>query len=434
MSKHDYNTVIKVLHPVCCGLDVHKKSITACLITTNSNGKIEMEIKEFKTFTSELFNLRDWLKEEKCPVVAMESTGVYWCPVHNILEKDVEVLLVNARHAKNVPGKKTDVKDSTWLAELLRHGLLKGSFIPDKEYRQWRDLTNLRRQLIETIADYKRRTQKLFETSNIKVDSVLTDLFGKSGQNIMNLLISGEKITIETLKKCVKGRAREKIEELNLSLNGFFGEHHRFVLKNLLEIIEKLEEQIEKINERIKEVMEKEEDLINRLKAIPGIGEKNAQNILAEIGPDLKSFPSASHFVSWAGLCPGNNESAGKRKTGRSPVRKKPIKTILVEAAWAAVKKKNSYFREKYFKLKARRGPKKAIIAIAHRIAKAVFHIIKHGVSYNELGPDYLNEKHGQAKFKTLTKQAKSIGYTLIPDELIGRFEELLAQPEIIKV
>ena len=423
MSKKNYNTIINVEHPICCGLDVHKKSITACLITTNANGKVEMELREFKSFTSELLELRDWLNEESCPVVAMESTGVYWRPVHNILEHKFETILINPRHAKNASGKKTDIKDSTWIAELLRHGLLVASFIPSKEVRHWRNLTTLRRQLTDTKSDYKRRTQKLFETANIKIDSVLTDLFGRSGRNIMNFLLSGKMITKEDLKECVKGRARIKIEELYLSLNGFFEEHHRFILEHLLEMIDSIDEKINKINDRIEKIMVRQKDLIKRLDDIPGIAEKTAQNILAEIGPDLKSFPSDSHFVSWAGLCPGNNQSAGKRYSGRSPVRKKPIKTILVEAAWAAIKKKNSYYKAKYYKLKARRGAKKAIIAIAHRIGKAIFHIIKHGQIYNELGPDYLIQKHKNDKYKSLIKQANSIGYKLVPETLIQRFD-----------
>ncbi len=426
MSKKDYNTIINVEHPICCGLDVHKKSITACLITTNVSGKVEMEIREFKSFTAELLKLKGWLQQEGCPIVAMESTGIYWRPVHNILEEKFKTILINPRHAKNLKGKKTDINDSKWIAELLRHGLLTASFIPSKEVRQWRNLTTFRTQLTNSRSDFKRRVQKLFETANIKLDSVLSDIFGRSGRNIMELLVSGKKVSKEDLKKCVKGRAREKIDDLLLSLRGFFEKHHRFMLEHLLQVIDGLEKQINEINEHIKKVMVRQKEVIKELDDIPGIAEKSAQSILGEIGTDLKSFPSDSHFTSWSGICPGNNQSAGKRYSGRSPVRKKPIKTLFIEAAWSAIKKKNSYYRTKYFKLKARRGAKKAIVAIAHRIAKAVFHIIKYGKSYNELGPDHLKQKHKNDKYKSLMKQANSIGYQLVPETLIQKMDLIL--------
>jgi transposase len=415
MARKKNSPIVKIIHPNCCGLDVHKESISACLLTVDDAGEDQFEIREFGTFTKDLIKLKDWLVESGCPIIAMESTGVYWRPVHNVLEGFTEVVLVNARHLKNVPGRKTDISDCKWLAGLLRCGLVKASFIPEKQVRQWRELDRLRKSHVETVGDYKRRVHKLFETANVKIDSVVSDLFGVTGRNLISLLSEKADLTIEDIEKCARGRLRKKVEELYDSITGFFGDHHRFQLRGLIRIISELEKEIVSITERLRELMKPHQDLLDRLDEVPGINEIAAQSVLGNIGITLKEFDSGGNLSRWAGLCPGNNQSADKRKSGRTPVRSHPFKTIMVEVAWAAIKKKFSFYREKYYRLKSRLGPRKAIVGIANRIAKAVYRIIKHGESYKELGEGFLNKKDRQRKIDNLRKQAKKLGYVLVP-------------------
>jgi len=408
-------TFIQVVHPVCCGLDVHKKKISACLITINELGQEQYDIQEFGTFTNDLLEMKEWLTDNSCPIIAMESTGVYWRPVHNVLEGFMEVILVNARHIKNVPGRKTDIGDSKWLAGLLRHGLLRGSFIPPKEIRQWRELTRLRRTYTESMADYKRRVHKLFETANIKIDSVVSDLFGVTGRNLIFLLCEESELSLENIRENAKRGLKAKSKELHRSVHGFFEDHHRFQLFGMMEVIASFEKKITEITERLDNLTAEHQDLLDRLDEIPGINKKSAQSIVSEIGVTLDEFICMGALASWAGLCPGNNESAGKRKSGRTSVRSHPFKTILIEVAWAAVKKKGSYYRAKYYKLKARRGPKKAIVAIAHRISKAIFNIIKHGDTFKDLGENYLTAQTRQRTINNIKQRAKQLGYELVP-------------------
>ena len=416
MAQKNDTTAISIVHPICCGLDVHKEKISACILSQDASGIEHSEIREFGTFTDDLLELKDWLLFHECPVVVMESTGVYWRPVHNVLEHHVSVILVNARHIKNVPGRKTDIADSKWLASLLRHGLLRGSFIPEKHIRQWRELTRQRRKLVESLGDYKKRVHKLFETANIKLSSVVSDLFGKTGRNLIELLCREDgTLTEESIIKCSHGSLRSKAGELHRSIQGFFEKHHSFQLCSLMRIITILESEMGIISDRIAELMTPHDELLAKLQKVPGIGTRSAQIILSEVGCDLKTFENAAAFSSWAGLCPGNNESAGKRRSGKTAVQKHPFKTIMVEIAWAAVKKKDTYYKDKYYRLKSRRGAKKAIVAIAHRIAKAIFHIIKHGVSFQELGGDYLQKKKKQKKRAYLEQQAKALGLQLLP-------------------
>jgi transposase len=382
------------------------------------DGEEAFEIREFGTFTKDLIELRNWLLDNKCPIVGMESTGVYWRPVHNILEGFMEVTLVNARHVKNVPGRKTDVSDCVWLAGLQRNGLVKGSFIPVKNVRQWRELERLRRSNIDTMGDYKRRVHKLFETANIKIDSVVSDLFGVTGRNLINLLCDEKMdLSVESIRKCTKGSLKSKIEELHSSIEGFFEDHHRFQLRGMLRIISELECQIESITKRLRELMKPSEELISRLDEVPGVNDIAAQCIISHIGVTLNEFHNDAALCCWGGLCPGNNETAGKRKSGRHPVRSHPFKTIMIEIAWAAIKKKDSYYREKYYRLRSRLGPRNAITAIAHRITKAVYHIIKRGERYKDLGQNYLSNLHKHNNLSSLVKQAAKMGYELVPIE-----------------
>ena len=416
MTQREDSKIIEIVHPICCGLDVHKESVSACVIFPGKDGADQYDIKEFGTFTDDLQQLRSWLLEHECFVVAMESTGIYWRPVHNVLEDVVDVVLVNARDIKNVPGRKTDIGDSKWLAGLLRHGLLRGSFIPSKTVREWRDLTRLRKKYVQTVGDYKKRTHKLFESANIKIDSVVSDLFGVTGRNLMNLLVSdGRRLTLLDIEGCVRGKLKGKEKELYRSIQGFFCDHHRFILKRLLKTVAMLEEEIAGLDHQIRRLMENQKDLLDRMKKAAGISDVSSCDILAELGPDLSRFRAGAALASWSGLCPGNNESAGKRKSGRSPVRKHHLKTIMIEVAWAAIKKKGSYFKDKYYRLKARRGAKKAIVAIAHRILLGIYHVIKHGVEFRDLGADYLTQRNKSQKMSYLRRQAQLIGYDLVP-------------------
>jgi transposase len=415
MSRSKSSAILSVVHHNCCGLDIHKDKILAALVITEDDGGVSEEIREFGAFTDDLYQLKQWLLDAGCHVVAMESTGVYWRPVHNVLEDLIQVILVNARHVKNLPGRKTDVSDSRWLAGLLRHGLLRGSFIPGKHVREWRDLSRLRRVFVDSLSDYKRRVHKLFESANIKIDSIASDLFGVTGRNLIDILVSGKEIMLEDICSCTRGRLKGREDELFKSIRGFFTEHHRFQLVSILTLIKTVETQITAMHDRLRGLLSDRKDKIKMIMEVPGISNVSVYSVLSEIGDTLEQFETSSAITSWCGLCPGNNESAGKRHSGRSPVKSNHLKTIMVEVAWGAVKSKGSYYREKYYSLKARIGSRKAIIAIARRILKAIFHILKYGVPYRELGEQYLINLNHEARLKNLSKQAAKLGYAVVP-------------------
>jgi len=414
MARKYHISIVNVVHPICCGMDVHKETISACLLKPGTGEQQEVEIREFGTFTDELIRLRQWLLENECPVVAMESTGIYWRPIHNILEDALTVVLVNARHVKNLPGRKTDIADSVWLAGLLRVGHLKGSFIPPRDVRDWRDLTRLRRLYALDMADYKRRTHKLFESANIKIDSVVSDLFGATGRALMSVLMEKSEITISDVEACAKGRLKSKTEALCRAVNGCFRDHHRYVLGSLLLVIDTLGKQIEALNQKLRNLMTNQQTLIDHLIEVGGISEVSAHAILAEVGPTLAEFPRCASLCSWCGLAPGNNQTAGKRRSGKSPVIKHHLKTIMTEVAWAAVKVKRSYYRAKFYSLKARIGARRAIIAIAHRLLKAIYVIIKKGETFKDLGEDYLVRINTEARVARLQRNARQLGYELV--------------------
>jgi transposase len=417
MPRHNDDTsTLSVLHPICCGMDVHKDMITACLMWTDPGGIERSETVEWETFTDSLIQLREWLIERGCPIVAMESTGPYWTPIHNVLEDYLEVVLVNPRRVKNVPGRKTDISDSRWLAGLLRYGLVEGGFIPPKFQRQWRDLTRTRRSYVKSAGDFKRRVHKLFQHANVKIDSVVSNLFGLTGRNLMKLLAAGGSMpTLEQVQQCLRGSLTAKAEELYRSVQGFFDGHHRKLLRLLLATIETLEDQIAQLDREIRAMMTDQEDVISRLNDIPGIADVSGRAVLSETGPTLKAFASASALGIWCGLAPSNNESAGKRRNTRTRVAKNHLKEIMIEVAWAAIKTKGSYFKAKYYALKARLGPKKAIVAVAHRLLKVVYHVIKLGATFKDLGEDYLVKLNRESKLKYLKKQAALLGFELTP-------------------
>ncbi len=392
-----------------CGLDVHKKTIAACIM-----GKgIKKEIRSFSTMTNDLLRLKKWLKEKGITHVAMESTGVYWKPVFNILEDSFEVILVNARHIKNVPGRKTDVKDSEWICKLLRNGLLQGSFIPPKDIRELRDLTRYRRKLVQAISSEKNRVQKILEDANIKLSSVVSDTFGISGSEIINALIKGE-MTIEEMSELAKGKLCKKKDELKEALVGNFQEHHRFMLKASLEHIHSIEKIIERLDFEINKKMDKYREEYELLQTIPGVKEHGASSIIAEIGTDMSRFPSEEHLSSWAGMSPGNNESAGKKKACRINYGNKCLKGTLTECAWAGSRTKNTYLKAKYKSLVGRRGKKRALVAVGHKILIMSYCILKYKVAYKELGIDYLDNRKKEKIVKSYINRLNNFGYKVI--------------------
>ncbi|OKY76056.1 MAG: hypothetical protein BM485_05290 [Desulfobulbaceae bacterium DB1] len=299
---------------------------------------------------------------------------------------------------------------------MFKAGLVRGSFIPEKSVRHWRELGRSRKKYSQSLGDHKRRVHKVFETANIKIDSVVSDLFGVTGRNLIELLCAAESpIGLEQIEQCTKGSLKSKVKELYRSIQGFFEDHHRFLLMSLMRMITIIETEIAIITERMQAMMSSHDDIISRLDVVPGINEVSAQYVLGELGPTLQEFSSSGALASWSGLCPGNNESAGKRRSGKSPVRKHVFKTVMVEIAWAAVKTKGTYYRDKYYRIRARLGPRKAIVAIAHRILKAIYAIIKNGEEYKELGEDYLSRKNAENKITILKRKAKELGYELVP-------------------
>jgi len=385
---------MQVLHRCCAGLDVHKQVVVACVRTVVA-GEVRQQVRTFRTETTALLELADWLTDQGVTHVAMESTGVYWKPIWNLFEDVFALLLVNAEHIKAVPGRKTDVKDSQWIAELLQYGLLSPSFVPAKPIRQLRDLTRQRTQLVRQKVQVANRVQKTLEDANIKLGSVATDVLGVSGRDMLRAIIRGERDPI-VLAELARHRLRKKIPQLQEALLGEIEDHHRFLLRMLLEQVEFLEGQIAQLSQRIAEVLPPPfEEALTRLDTIPGIDRKAAEVIVAEMGATLESFPSSGHLASWVGLCPGNHESAGKRKSGKSTKGNQWLRAALVQAAWAASRSKGTYLRDLCGRLAARRGKKKALVAVAHRLVEILFNVLKKGQEYRELtaaerqpGPD----------------------------------------------
>lgn len=404
------------IYTSCCGLDVHSKSIQACVRRTGKEGRIHHEVRTFGTMTRDLLTLADWLSSEEVTHVAMESTGVYWKPIYNILEGKFTLLLVNARHIKNVPGRKTDVKDCQWLAQLLQCGLLKGSLIPDRPQRELRDLTRHRAQLVNEKSAVANRIHKVLEDANIKLGTVATDILGKSGRDMLRALIRGEKDPGE-MAELARKQLRGKIPQLCLALEGQVTDHHRFLLGELMDHLEYLEGQIERFSQRIKEVSGPFEEAIQEVAHLPGLERRSAENVIAEIGGHMDPFPSEDHLSSWAGMCPGSNESAGKKKSGKTTQGNRWLRTALTQAAWAASKKKGSYFQAQYRRLAGRRGKKRALIAVGHSLLVTIYHILKDRTGYKELGADYFDNLNSKRLVPYLIKRLENIGYevNLIP-------------------
>ena len=403
---------MEVLYPHCAGLDVHKDTVVAC-VRHLVNGTVKREVRTFKTTTKELLALSQWLAAEGCTHIAMEATGVYWKPVWHILsDGDFALVLANAAHVKNVPGRKTDVNDATWLADLLAHGLIRGSFVPDQQTQEMRDLLRTRKQLVREASRHIQRLQKTLEDANIKLDSVISDVMGLSGRRMIEALIAG-KSDPEELAQLAHRRIKASPAELRDALRGRVTRHHRFLLGLHLQQIDAIDAAINTIDQEVDAQIEPFRTTVHLLTSIPGIDELGACVILAEIGRDMSRFPTAGHLISWAGLCPRNDESAGKRRSTRMRKGAAWLKTTLIQCAAAASRKKASYLQALFHRLRARRGAKKALGGVAASILTAAYEMLKSGALYEDLGCDHF-DKRGKAKqIHRLVSRLQNLGFAV---------------------
>jgi transposase len=401
---------MQIMHACCCGLDVHKKQIVACLMRFDEAGQRQQELRTFGTMTQDILALADWLSATGCTHVAMESTGVYWKPVYNLLEGLFELLVVNAQHIKAVPGRKTDAKDAEWIADLLQHGLLRGSFIPPAPQRALRDLTRHRSTLVAERARIVNRLQKVLEDANIKLAAVVSDIAGVSARAMVQGLIEGE-TDVQALAELARGRLRSKRDALEQALAGRMRPHHAFLLTEHLSHVAYLDESIERFTAELQDRLHEVEADITRLDTIPGISRRAAEIILAEIGPDMGRFPSAKHLASWAGMCPGNHESAGKRNSGKPRKGSRWLRQVLIEAAHGAAHTRYTYLAALYRRLQARRGTKKALVAVGHAILVIIYHILSRKEAYQDLGANYFDERDRQTVQRRLVRRLEQLGY-----------------------
>jgi transposase len=407
-----------VLHANCAGLDVHKKTVVATVIISKERGKPLKATQTFGTMTANLLELLDWLIRYGVTHVAMESTGEYWKPIYNILEDNLTVWLVNAQHIKAVPGRKTDVKDSEWIAELLRYGLIRASFVPPKGQRELRELTRMRSSFVKERATLVNRLQKVLESANIKLASVASDVNGVSGKAILQAMITGSS-SPEQMAELAQGRLKKKRDLLSRSLQGYVQPHHRFVLSELLLQIDGLDETIANFDEEIRAYCHPYEEAVALLDTIPGVARRTAEVIVSEIGVDMSRFPTADHLASWAGVAPGNNESAGKRLSGKTTKGNQALVSALTQAAHAASRGKNTYLYAQFHRLAGRRGKKKAIIAVAHSILVMAYHMIKEKEPYREMGNDFFDKRNIQATTKRMVRRLETLGYKVKLEVLI---------------
>lgn len=408
---------MEILYRSCCGLDVHAQTVVACLIREGRKS-----IRTFSTMTDDLLALLDWLTADGCTHVAIESTGVYWKPVFNILEGDMEVILVNARHVKAVPDRKTDVKDCEWLADLLRHGLLKASFIPPLEIRELRELTRYRRTLVREQASVANRVQRIIESGNIKLAQVATDALGTSGRRMLRALAAGE-ADVTKLAEMARGRLRGKKVELQRALRGRLTAAQRFVLSELLDRYDELEAAILRVNEQIRrEVAEGPDPFVREamqlLQTIPGVGERVAEAIVSEIGVDMSRFPTDGHLASWAGMCPGNHESAGKRKSGKTTKGNIHLRAALTQAAWAATRSKQTYLAAQYRRMVKPKGKKRALVAVGHSLLVIAYHLLSRRASYQELGGEYFDRRNVEVQRMRLIRKLEALGVKVTIESL----------------
>jgi transposase len=401
---------MQVVYARCCGLDVHKKSVMACLLTPDAAGRPHKQVRTFGTMTEDLLLLADWLISAGCTHVAMESTGVYWKPIYNVLEGLVELLVVNAQHLKAVPGRKTDVRDAEWIATLLQHGLLRGSCVPGRAQRDLRDLTRHRSTLVEERARIVNRLQKVLEDANIKLAAVASDVLGLSARLMLEGLLAGE-TDASLLADLARGKLRAKQEQLERALTGRMRPQHCFMIAEHLSHIDYLDEAIARFSAQIAACLQAWEEEIVLLDSIPGVSRRAAEVLLAEIGGDLSRFPSAKHLASWAGICPGNHESAGKRKSGKTRKGSRWLRQVLLEAAHGAAHTKKTYLGAQYRRLAAKRGGKKALVAVGHSILVIVYHVLTRRQPYEELGVNYFDEHDRRRVEQRLVRRLERLGY-----------------------
>ncbi len=401
------------VYDICCGIDVHKKLIVACLRKGSKH-----EIREFGATTRELLEMADWLKENDCQMAAMESTASYWKPLYNVLESsDLNAMVVNARHMKAVPGRKTDVKDAEWIADLLQHGLLRPSYIPDKDQRELRELVRYRKSLVGERTRELNRLQKMLEGANIKLSGTVAEINGKSARNILEYLISGGVIDSEKYdemykKNIIAHNLKASKDQIIDDLRGVMTPLQRRMMKELLTHLDELNIHIKNLDDEIDNFMKPEEKKASQvIQDIKGIGNTSAQTIISVIGTDMSRFPTDAHISSWAGMCPGDNQSAGKRKSGKTRKGNALLRTTLITCAHAAVKDKSSYFYAQFMRISAHRGKKRAYVAVAHSMLIAIYHILKDGVVFNDLGADYYNKFNRERKINSYLKKLKALGW-----------------------
>lgn len=392
----------------CCGIDVHKKIVVACLRCGR-----KQELREFGTTTKELLRLADWLIQNDCQMIAMESTASYWKPLYNVFEScELKAMVVNARHMKAVPGRKTDTNDAEWIADLLQHGLLRSSFIPDKSQRELRELVSYRKSLVGEKNRELNRLQKMLEGGNIKLSGTVSDINGKSARNILNMLVSGKEITHENLPDLIVGNLKASPEQILDDLQGILSPLQKRMLRVVLLHIDELNQHIASLDDEIDRNMHDQyRKAVDAVDAVTGIGPDSAKAILAVIGIDMSRFPSDAHIASWAGLCPGNNESAGKRRSGKTTKGNKLLKTTLIVCAHSAVKVKTSYFYAQFQRISARRGKKRAYVAVAHSMLIAIYHILKDAIPFVDLGSEYYNQFNKERKINLYLKKLKDLGW-----------------------
>ncbi len=402
---------MKTLYKRCAALDVHKKELVACLRRVAGN-KVSYEVRRWPTTTAGLLALAEWLEAAQCTHVAMEATGIYWKPVWHILEGRFQLILANAAHIKGVPGRKSDVNDATWIADLLAHGLIRASFVPPQPIQELRELTRTRKQLGREVVQHSQRIQAVLEEANVKLSSAITDILGASGRRILKAMIAGETDPVR-LSALGDRRLAASRAELTAALRGRLREHHRFLIDQHLKTIEQLEATIAAFDARIEAALEPFREIVERLKQVPGLSETSVEILIAEIGTDMRQFPTAGHLLSWAGLVPRLDESAGKRRS--TAVRKGApwLKPVLVQCAWAAARKKDSYFRAQFLRLKARCGPKKATVAVAASILTTVYHMLADGTCYEDLGADHFARRDPARTAAKLANRIRNLGFTV---------------------
>jgi transposase len=403
--------LMEVLYARCCGLDVHKKTVVACLLTPGLGGQPLREVRTYGTTTRELLALVDWLAANGCTHVAMESTGSYWKPVYNLLESTFELLVVNAHHLKAVPGRKTDVRDSEWIADLLQHGLIRPSFIPSRPERELRELTRYRTSLVRERASEVNRIQKVLEGANIKLASVASNVVGVSGRAMLSAMVAGV-VDAEVMAEMARGKLRNKIGTLKEALHGRLGSHQRFLLGAQLRHVDELGQLIDEVSAEVEERLRPSQEDLTRLTTIPGVGRRTAEILLSELGADIARFPSARHLASWAGICPGNHQSAGRSGTGRTRKGSPWLRSALVEAARAAGRGR-TYLGAQYHRIAARRGANRAAVTVAHSILVIVYHMLSDRRDYHDLGGNYFDERHREQVSRRLTRRLEALGYSV---------------------